>query len=182
ACGWVSDPEKSYNLEFTVSGEPEAQRLSQCMNAMGYHCGVSHRKSQYVAYLRDFEGVSRLLATLGAHAAYMAYENAYIMKQVTVSVNRQMNCDGSNIEKTVKASQKQIDDINALIAAGVMDGLPASLRDMAQARLQNPDANLTELGQIMSPPLGKSGVNNRLRRLSALAEDLRANGHLPPSL
>ena len=113
------------------------------------------------------------MATLGAFGAYMAIENARIMKQVRSGVNRQTNCDDSNTDKTVQAAARQLADIEYLLEHGGLEGLPRPLREIAEARLNNPDANLTELGQLLDPPIGKSGVNNRLRRLSALAEDKR---------
>ena len=174
AAGWVSDPERAYCLEFALGDEAGAEQVRGILSGMGFKCGLSARKSQTVAYLRDFEGVSRLLASLGAHAAYMAYENVRIMKDLRGSVNRQTNCDDSNTDKTVSAAQKQIRDIRLLIERGVMETLPQTLRAIAQQRLNAPDANLTELGQALDPPIGKSGANNRLRRLSALADDLRA--------
>ena len=119
---------------------------------------------------------SRLLATLGAFGAYMAIENVRIMKQVRGGVNRQMNCDESNTDKTVQAAEKQLSDIEFLRAHGGLESLPRPLREIAEARLNNPDANLTELGQLLDPPIGKSGVNNRLRRLTAIAEERRASG------
>ena len=173
ACGYVSDPDRSYGMEFAFSAPSDAGYVSGLLNEMGLKCGTSERKSQYVAYLRDFESVSRLLALLGAHAAYMNYENARIMKDLRGSVNRQTNCDDSNTDKTVRAAQKQLDDIGELVERGLFDALPQPLKDIAHMRLLNPDANLTELGLLLDPPLGKSGVNNRLRRLSAMAEDAR---------
>ena len=176
AAGWVSNPEKAYNLEFAVPDEDHARRLMRLLTDMGFHCGVSARKSQSVAYIKDAEGVSRLLATLGAFGAYMAIENVRSMKQVRGGVNRQMNCDESNTDKTVQAAEKQLSDIEFLRAHGGLESLPRPLREIAEARLNNPDANLTELGQLLDPPIGKSGVNNRLRRLTAIAEERRASG------
>ena len=173
ATGWISNPEKAYNLEFAMPDENHAGALARLLTDMGYHCGTIARKTQWVAYIKDAEGVSRLMATLGAFGAYMAIENARIMKQVRSGVNRQTNCDDSNTDKTVQAAARQLADIEYLLEHGGLEGLPRPLREIAEARLNNPDANLTELGQLLDPPIGKSGVNNRLRRLSALAEEKR---------
>ncbi|MBQ8955168.1 MAG: DNA-binding protein WhiA [Clostridia bacterium] len=177
ATGWVSNPEKAYHLEFAMPDESHAESLMRLLTDMGFRCGVSTRKSQSVAYVKDAEGVSRLLASLGAFSAYMAFENVRIMKQVRGGVNRQMNCDESNTDKTVKAAERQLADIEYLRAHGGLDSLPKPLREIAEARLNNPDANLAELGQLLDPPIGKSGVNNRLRRLGALAEEKRDARH-----
>ena len=173
ATGWVSNPDKAYHLEFAMPDEDHAEALARLLTDMGFRCGVTGRKSQSVAYVKDAEGVSRLMASLGAFGAYMAIENVRIMKQVRSGVNRQTNCDDSNTDKTVRAAERQLADIEYLQRHGGLDALPRPLREVAEARLNNPDANLTELGQLLDPPIGKSGVNNRLRRLSAMAEEKR---------
>ena len=173
ATGWVAAPEKAYNVEFALSGEDHAEYTARLLNGMGIRAGVSPRKSQTVVYVKDFEGVSRLLALMGAFNAYMACENIRIVKQLHNGVNRQLNCDESNTDKTVRAAENQIRDINFLRERGILQGLPLTLQQMAEARVNNPDANLTELGELLDPPIGKSGVNNRLRRLSQLAREGR---------
>lgn len=173
AMGWVAAPEKAYNVEFALSGEDHAEYTARLLNGMGIRAGVSPRKSQTVVYVKDFEGVSRLLALMGAFNAYMACENIRIVKQLHNGVNRQLNCDESNTDKTVRAAENQIRDINFLRERGILQSLPRTLQQMAEARVNNPDANLTELGELLDPPIGKSGVNNRLRRLSQLAREGR---------
>ena len=173
ATGWVNNPDKAYHLEFALPDEGHAQGLMRLLADMGFHCGMAERKSQWVVYLKDAESVGRLLAVMGAFGAYMEVENARIMKQVRGGVNRQMNCDDSNTDKTVRAAARQLADIEFLQATGALEKLPRPLREIAEARYNNPDANLTELGQLLDPPIGKSGVNNRLRRLSAIAEEKR---------
>lgn len=173
ATGWVAAPEKAYNVEFALSGEDHAEYTARLLNGMGIRAGVSPRKSQTVVYVKDFEGVSRLLALMGAFNAYMACENIRIVKQLHNGVNRQLNCDESNTDKTVRAAENQIRDINFLRERGILQSLPHTLQQMAEARVNNPDANLTELGELLDPPIGKSGVNNRLRRLSQLAREGR---------
>ena len=173
ATGWVAAPEKAYNVEFALSGEDHAEYTARLLNGMGIRAGVSPRKSQTVVYVKDFEGVSRLLALMGAFNAYMACENIRIVKQLHNGVNRQLNCDESNTDKTVRAAENQIRDINFLRERGILQSLPRTLQQMAEARVNNPDANLTELGELLDPPIGKSGVNNRLRRLSQLAREGR---------
>ena len=173
ATGWVAAPEKAYNVEFALSVEDHAEYTARLLNGMGIRAGVSPRKSQTVVYVKDFEGVSRLLALMGAFNAYMACENIRIVKQLHNGVNRQLNCDESNTDKTVRAAENQIRDINFLRERGILQSLPRTLQQMAEARVNNPDANLTELGELLDPPIGKSGVNNRLRRLSQLAREGR---------
>ena len=171
ATGWVAAPEKAYNVEFALSSEDHAEFTARLLNDMGIRAGVSPRKSQTVVYVKDFEGVSRFLALMGAFNAYMACENIRIVKELHNGVNRQLNCDESNTDKTVKAAENQIRDIDFLRKRGILQSLPRTLQQMAEVRVNNPDANLTELGEMLDPPIGKSGVNNRLRRLSQIARD-----------
>ena len=173
ATGWVAAPEKAYNVELALSGEDHAVYAAHLLSGLGIRAGVSPRKSQTVVYVKDFEGVSRLLALMGAFNAYMACENIRIVKQLHNGVNRQLNCDESNTDKTVRAAENQIRDINFLRERGILQNLPRTLQQMAEARVNNPDANLAELGELLDPPIGKSGVNNRLRRLSQLAREGR---------
>ncbi len=173
AAGWVNHPDKAYHLEFAMPDGDHARIIMNLLTGMGFRCSVTERKSQWVAYVKDAEGVSRLLAMMGAFNAYMEFENVRIMKQLRGGVNRQMNCDDSNTDKTVRAAEKQLADIEYLRAVGVLETLPKPLREIAEARCNNPDANLMELGRLLDPPIGKSGVNNRLRRLSAIADEKR---------
>lgn len=173
ATGWVAAPEKAYNVELALSGEDHAVYAAHLLSGLGIRAGVSPRKSQTVVYVKDFGGVSRLLALMGAFNAYMACENIRIVKQLHNGVNRQLNCDESNTDKTVRAAENQIRDINFLRERGILQNLPRTLQQMAEARVNNPDANLAELGELLDPPIGKSGVNNRLRRLSQLAREGR---------
>ena len=173
--GWVDHPEKSYQLEFAVPDENQAALLCRLLTEADVRCKTSARKNQTVAYVKDGESVSKLLALLGAFNAFMAFENIRIVKNLHNGVNRQLNCDDSNTDKTVRAAENQMRDINYLRTHGGLEALPLPLQQIAEARLNNPDANLTELGQLLEPPIGKSGVNNRLRRLSVLANRKRAN-------
>ena len=108
-----------------------------------------------------------------AHVGLMSFENFRIVKEVRNSVNRRVNCEAANIKKTVNAATKQIQDIELIRDTQGFSNLPDNLREMAEVRLEYPDATLSELGQYLSPPVGKSGVNHRLRKLSELAEDIR---------
>ena len=171
--GWVNLPDKAYHLEFAVQDEDHAQILTELLDGFGIHAGAALRKSQSVVYVKDYEQLSSLLGLLGAFQAFMALENVHILKQLHNSVNRQMNCDDSNTDKTVRAATGQLADIEYIQEHGGLDQMPLPLQQVAEARINNPDANLAELGTLLDPPIGKSGVNNRLRRLSAFAAQLR---------
>lgn len=171
--GWVNMPEKAYHLEFAVQDERHAEILTELLEEFEIHAKAALRKTQWVVYVKDYEQLSNALGLLGAYQAYMSLENVKILKQLHNSVNRQMNCDDSNTDKTVRAAAGQIEDIEYIRTHGGLDQMPRPLQQVAEARLSNPDANLTELGMLLDPPIGKSGVNNRLRRLSAFAQKIR---------
>ena len=132
------------------------------------------RKKYFVVYLKDGEEIVNLLNVMGAHVSLMEFENQRILKEISNSVNRRVNCETANIAKTVSAAAKQVEDIILIRDTSGFGGLPQNLREMAQVRIDYPDASLNELGSYLEPPVGKSGVNHRLRRLSEIAEKLRS--------
>ena len=148
--GSMSDPRKGYHLEFVCENEAQAQQIRQA--------GA---------------GIVDLLNVMGAHRSLMLLENLRVEKEVRNSVNRQVNCEAANITKMVRAASKQIEDIRLLQKHYGMSNLPDNLRQMAQIRLEHPDSSLQELGKYLDPPVGKSGVNHRLRKLSEIAERIK---------
>ena len=131
------------------------------------------RKRYFVVYVKEGSQIAELLQIMEAPVALMELENIRIVKEMRNSVNRQVNCETANINKTVAASVKQIRDIEYIRDTMGFESLPENLEEMAQVRLLKPDATLKELGEALDPPVGKSGVNHRLRRLSEIAERLR---------
>ena len=173
-CGVVGNPEKSYHIEIAASSEAFAQRLKACLEYFEIVCSVTERRGKPVVYIKRAEGISEMLSLLGAGAAVLTLENIRIQKQVSNHVNRQMNFDQSNINRTVDAAGSVIEDIRYIDEELGLDKLPKSLREMAFARANNPEHSLSALGELMEPPLGKSGVNARLRRLTEIADKLRS--------
>lgn len=171
--GSVSDPEKGYHLEFVCSKEDKARQLRQVIQGFDIEAKIVLRKKYYVVYIKEGAGIVDLLNVMGAHVALMDLENLRILKEMRNSINRRVNCETANITKTVNAANRQIEDILFLRDHYGLQKLPPALRDMALARLEYPDAPLKELGQRLEPPVGKSGVNHRLRKLSELAEKVR---------
>jgi DNA-binding protein WhiA len=131
------------------------------------------RKKQYVVYLKEGAQIVEALGLMEANVSLMELENARILKDMRNSVNRRVNCETANLNKTISASVKQIEDIEYIEQTIGLQGLTPALRQAAQARLDDRDASLIELGKQMSPPVGKSGMNHRLRKLSEIANDLR---------
>ncbi len=173
SCGWVSRPEKSYHLEWAAPDEQEAQNIQGLLRQWELEAGISQRKSQWVVYVKKYEHLETLLGLLGASGAVMQLVNVRMMKNLRNELNRQLICDNFNTDRTVRAATLQQADIELIVRYMGLSKLSAPLRDLAEARLGNLDANLAQLGEMMDPPVGKSTVNNRMRRLSAIAQKIR---------
>jgi len=171
--GSMSDPEKSYHMEFVCIYEEGAKQLKQLIQGFGVEAKIVSRKKYYVVYLKEGTGIVDLLNVMEAHVSLMNFENYRIVKEMRNSINRKVNCETANITKTVNASSKQIEDILLIRQHYGFQNLPDSLRETAELRLEYPDATLKELGQILTPSVGKSGMNHRLRKLSEIADRLR---------
>lgn len=171
--GSMSDPAKGYHLEFACTDEGKAQQLQELMEAFDIESRRILRKKYYVVYLKEGSGIVDLLNVCEAPVSLMNLENLRILKEMRNSVNRRVNCETANIAKTVSAATRQVEDIEYLRVHYGFQNLPEGLREMAEVRLDNPDAPLKELGELFHPPMGKSGVNHRLRKLSQLAEKVR---------
>lgn len=171
--GSMSDPEKSYHLEF-VCGRPEqAGQLRSIIQDFQIEAKTIKRKKYYVVYLKEGSGIVDLLNVIGAHVSLMNLENLRIVKEMRNSINRRVNCEAANITKTVTAASRQIEDILLIKKHYGFENLPDNLRQMAEIRLEYPEAPLKELGEYLEPAVGKSGVNHRLRKLSEIAEHMR---------
>ncbi|MBQ4259866.1 MAG: DNA-binding protein WhiA [Lachnospiraceae bacterium] len=171
--GSMSDPEKSYHLEFNCDVKAKAEQLQQLMKTFEIDSKIILRKKNYVVYIKEGSCIVDLLNVCEAPIALMSMENSRILKEMRNSVNRRVNCETANIAKTVGAAARQISDIRLLKERYGFQNLPMPLREMAQIRLDHPDAPLKELGDYFDPPIGKSGVNHRLRKLSELAESIK---------
>ena len=172
--GSMSDPEKSYHLEFVCSKKAQAEQLKGIIQEFRIEAKVIKRKKYDVVYLKEGAGIVDLLNVMGAHVSLMNLENLRIVKEMRNSINRRVNCETANISKTVTAASKQIEDILLIRDKYGFENLPENLRQMAEIRLEYPDAALKELGGHLEPVVGKSGVNHRLRRLSEIADGIRS--------
>ena len=175
AGGSVTDPEKGYHMEFVFDHEDMAEEFIQILKTFSIGAKMVLRKKNYVVYIKDGEEIVDMLNIMGAHISLMNLENTRIMKDMRNSINRILNCETANIAKTVNAATKQVEDIMLIQKLYGLHRLPDNLRQVAEVRLAYPEASLVELSQLMDPPVGKSGVNHRLRKLSELAERLRVN-------
>ena len=171
--GSISDPEKNYHLEFVTSNEEFAESLKELINSIGFNSKIVSRKNNYVVYLKESEQISDLLSIMGAHNALLSLQNVKIVKEMRNNVNRIVNCETANLSKTVSAAVRQIDNIKYIRDTKGLDYIPKNLREIANLRIEYEDLSLKELGEMLDPPVGKSGVNHRLRKIEQIAEDLK---------
>lgn len=171
--GSMSNPMKGYHLEFVCEQESQAKQIQEAIHSFDIEAKVVRRKRYYVVYLKEGAGIVDLLNVMGAHLSLMNLENLRIEKEMRNSINRQVNCETANITKTVNAASRQIEDIQLIQKHIGLSGLPDHLREMALVRLSHPESSLQELGGYLNPPVGKSGVNHRLRKLSEMADKIR---------
>ncbi len=171
--GSMSNPRRSYHLEFVCISEPQAEQLCGILNGFELEAKITRRKKYYVVYMKEGACIVDLLNIMEAHVALMELENLRILKDISNSVNRKVNCEAANIVKTVNAANRQVTDIQLIQSRRGLSSLPENLRETARLRLEQPDATLSELAQMMDPPIGKSGINHRLRRLSEIADEIR---------
>lgn len=172
ASGSISDPQKSYHFEIVCQQLPQAQLLQELYHAFALDAKIVQRKKYYIVYLKEGSQIVDALNVMGAYVALMNLENVRIIKEMRGSVNRIVNCETANINKVVGAACRQVEDIRYIQRKAGLDELPPALREMAQLRLEYPDSSLKELGELCDPPVGKSGVNHRLRKLGEIAKKL----------
>ena len=175
--GSMSDPEKSYHLELVCSQMQQAVQLVGLMQDFGLEAKMVQRKKYHVVYLKEGEHISDFLNIIEAHQGMMEFENTRIVKDMRGMVNRKVNCEIANINKTVSAAARQLSAIKYIKEHGGLNQLSDQLREMATVRLENPESSLEELGKLLDPPVGKSGVNHRLRKINEYAETI---GHDTP--
>lgn len=172
-CGSVSDPEKSYHAEFVSNREEHSKGICKLLEGFGINGKTIFRKNYYVTYIKESEQISDLLALMGANNAVLEFENVRAVKETRNQINRVINCETANLDKIVYTSMRQINSIKVLKKHKAIDKLPDHLRELAYLRLKHTNASLKELGEMLNPPLGKSGVNHRLRKIEEIAKDFK---------
>lgn len=174
--GSVSDPEKTYHLEIATRNKKCTEIIKEILREYGINVKIITRKGNYVAYIKEGENIVDFLNIIGAHGALMEFENVRILKDMRNNVNRIVNCETANLEKTVNASVRQAENIKLIQSTIGISNLPINLINIANLRLEYSELSLKELGEMLSPKLGKSGVNHRLRKLDEIAEKIREQG------
>lgn len=177
AAGVMTDPEKGYHMEFAVPDDAAATFLIETMAAFDIHGRVSARRGRPFVYVKEGVEISDLLNVMEAHKSLMNFENVRIVKEMRGAVNRQVNCETANLSKTVSAGMRQVEDIQLILSIMDPDELDPGILDMCNVRLANPDLPLAELGALLDPPIGKSGVNHRLRKIKEYAATLRGDSN-----
>lgn len=167
--GSITDPGKSYHLEIVCKDENTAIHIVSLFNSYGVEAKLAVRGKYHLVYIKDSSMIVLALNVCEAPVALMEFENAIIVKEMRNSINRQNNCDVANLNKTISAAQDIISDIKSLIGTKEYEALPDNVKEIAELRIEYPEASLKELGEMLEPPLGKSGVNHRLRKLSMMA-------------
>mgnify|MGYP000888641600 CR=1 FL=1 len=171
--GSISNPEKSYHLEFVSNNKEHSIALSNIINSFNLNSKIVMRKDNYIIYLKEGEQIVDILNIIGAHQALLKFEDIRVLKDVRNNINRLVNCETANLSKTINASLKQVNNIKLIDKKIGLENLPKNLQEIAYLRLEHRDASLKELGKMLDPPLGKSGINHRFRKIEEIADKIR---------
>ena len=170
--GSVSNPEKSYHLEFAAKSGEEAELLSRILAGEGFASKITCRKGYYIVYIKECEVIADVLGYIGAGRSALEIFTVQIEKDMRNRVNRRVNCENANADKAARASGRHLVAIRKIIDAKKLDKLPDVLREIAELRMEFPEDSLKELGEKTDPPIGKSGVNHRLNRILEFADSI----------
>jgi len=170
--GTISDPIKSYHMAFTLP-QADAKKLTQTLEKFGLSPKTLAKSDQTIVYLKEADEISDVLKIIGASKSLLEFENKRVEKEIRNNLNRQVNFESANINKTVTAAQSQIDAINYIASEVGLKHLAKQLREVAHLRQAHDTASLVEIGAMLTPPLSKSGVNHRLRKICEIAEELQ---------
>lgn len=170
--GFINRPEGNYHLEIILNNSKQASYVKEILIDFGLHVRIIKRKNNLVLYMKDSEQIVDFLRLVGASKALLDFENVRIIKSMRNNINRQVNCETANLGKTVDASIRQVELIKVLIEKDVLENLSPQLKELAWLRIDYPDSTLRELGEMLYPPLTKSGVAYRMRKLESLAREL----------
>jgi cell division protein WhiA len=170
--GFIADPRGDFHFELTTGHEELATGLVDIMQERGIAARMVRRRNVFIVYLKGADAIIDFLGAVGAYRSVLAMENVRVTKSVRNDVNRRLNAEIANQQKSIDASFSQIQAIQTIEAARGLDSLPPALKELAILRLEHPDVTLRELGELADPPLSKSAINHRIRRLEAIAEEI----------
>lgn len=170
--GSINDPQRGYNLEIIAREKNELRLIKESMDTFDLNAKINDRGDYYIVYIKDSDKISDFLAIIGANKSLFELENVRAMKSIRNYINRQTNFDKANIDRTVKASLRQVDAIKAVINSEEYDKLSEDMKEIASIRIDNPYISIEEIGQMMDPVMSKAKVNYRLQKFIKLAEDM----------
>lgn len=168
--GSLNNPNNKYHLEIVFSSEVNAKYIFDILKEFHIQSKILKRKNSYGLYIKEADEISKLIALIGANKAVLNFEEIRVVRETRNNINRLVNCETANLNKTINASVNQVNAIKALKRNKKFEELPDNLKEIAELRIKNPDASLIELGQMLETPIGKSGVNHRLKKLCELAK------------
>lgn len=170
--GSLNNPESKYHLEIILNSKENVKYIINIINKFNINGKILERKQGYSLYIKDGEEISKFLAFIGAGKAVLKFEEIRVVRETRNNVNRIVNCETANLNKIIDASMKQIQAIKTIKQKNAFEKMPENLQEIAELRLANPDISLTELGKMLKQPIGKSGVNHRLKKIQEIAEEL----------
>lgn len=169
--GSINNPEKKYHLEIGISNVENANQIVQYLKKFEIKSNIVEKKGEYAIYIKDGEAISKILALIGANKSVLKFEEIRVQREMNNKINRIVNCETANLNKTINASIEQIEAIKKLKKNKKFEKMDDSLKEIAELRLQNPNASLVELGKLLKQPVGKSGVNYRLKKIMEIANE-----------
>lgn len=171
--GFINDPTKKYHLEMLFKEKEKAEEIKKILENFNINIKLTKKKADYMLYLKDADDISTFLALIGASNSFLEFEEIRVEKEARNNINRIVNCETANLNKTIQASSKQIEDIKLLKNKNKFTELPQKLQEIATIRLENPDCSYEELGQKLLKPISKSGVKHRLEKISEIASEYK---------
>ena len=171
--GSVTNPKNKYHLEIVFDKEENAKFIQEVLVKENIDAKILKREKNFLLYIKDGENISKFLAFIGANKSVLQFEDERVIRDMRNQVNRLVNCETANLNKTILSAVKQIENIKLIKKRKKFDKLTPKEQELAQIRLENPDASLSELGKLLKEPISKSGVNHRLEGINNLAEELR---------
>ncbi len=171
--GSITNPKNVYHLEIVFDSEANAKRVKKILEQSDIETKLLNREKKSILYMKDGENISNFLAFVGANKSVLDFEDERVIKDMRNNVNRLVNCETANLNKTISSSVRQVEDIKLIKAKKKFDRLTEKEQELANVRLENPNASLQELGQLLEKKISKSGVNHRLEGIRELAEELK---------
>lgn len=171
--GFINSPDKDYHLEISFKTKKKAEKIKALLEQCGIeNVGITKKGTGTIVYIKDGESISSFLALIGANNAVLRFEEIRVIKETRNNINRIVNCETANLNKTIDAAVEQIKAINFLKQKHKFHLLPENLQEIAGVRIKNPDASYEELGKMLKKPIGKSGVSHRLNKIIEKAKEI----------